>query len=97
MEETERREKREERKWPPAKLTALLQDPRRAGGCRKESDPRKTRGTSAKRSEKRETREERKKKREEKTITINMKGLTKAIVRSHNGEAQDRVDWKRDG
>ena len=59
--------------------------------------PKKTRGTSAKRSEKRETREERKKKREEKTITINMKGLTKAIVRSHNGEAQGRVVWKRDG
>ena len=59
--------------------------------------PKKIRGTSAKRSEKRETREERKKKREEKTITINRRGLTKAIVRSHNGEAQDRVDWKRDG
>ena len=26
-----------------------------------------------------------------------MRGLTKAIVRSHNGEAQGKVDWKRDG
>ena len=35
--------------------------------------------------------------REEKTKTINMRELTKAIDRSHNGEAQGRVDWKRDG
>ena len=26
-----------------------------------------------------------------------MRGPKKAIVRSHNGEAQGRVDWKRDG
>ena len=42
-------------------------------------------GKSAKRSEKRETN------------TIKMRGPQKAIVRSQNGEAQGRVDWKRDG
>ena len=42
-------------------------------------------GKSAKRREKRETN------------TIKMRGPLKAIVRSQNGEAQGRVDWKRDG
>ena len=42
-------------------------------------------GKSAKRSEKRETN------------TIKMRGPQKAIVRSQNGEAQGRVDWKRNG
>ena len=47
--------------------------------------PRERGGKGAKRSEKRETN------------TIKMRGPKKAIVRSHNGEAQGRVDWKRDG
>ena len=47
--------------------------------------PQERGGKSAKRSEKRETN------------TIKMRGPKKAIVRSHNGEAQGRVDWKRDG
>ena len=56
-----------------------------------------------------ETRDERKEKREDREKGRAQKEerrkdnhnqherLTKAIVRSHNGEAQDRVDWKRDG
>ena len=38
---------------------------------------------------------EKREKRE--TNTIKMRGPKDAIVRSHNGEAQGRVDWKRDG
>ena len=49
----ENREKREESKWPPARLTAFLQDPRRAGECKKESDLRE------KKEERRVKREER--------------------------------------
>ena len=51
---TERNEKREESKWPPARLTAFLQDPRRAGGCNKKEN-----------SDLREKKEERRVKREE--------------------------------
>ena len=47
--------------------------------------PQERGGKSAKRSEKRETN------------TIKMRGPKKAIVRSQNGEAQGRVDWKRNG
>ena len=49
----ENREKREESKWPPARLTAFLQDPGRASGCKKESDLRE------KKEERRVKREER--------------------------------------
>ena len=48
-----------------------------------------------KRAERREKREERSEERE--TSTIKMRGPKKAIVRSQNGEAQGRVDWKRNG
>ena len=47
--------------------------------------PKEGRRKSAERSEKRET------------STIKMRGPKKAIVRSQNGEAQGRVDWKRNG
>ena len=54
------------------------------------------------REERREEREERREKRAERsekreTNTIKMRGPKKAIVRSQNGEAQGRVDWKRNG
>ena len=57
----------------------------KGGMVEKRVGPQERGGKSAKRSEKRETN------------TIKMRGPKKAIVRSHNGEAQDRVDWKRDG
>ena len=45
-----------------------------------------------------ERREERRQKRQQReTSTIKIRGPKKAIVRSQNGEAQGRMDWKRDG
>jgi len=47
--------------------------------------PQERGGKSAERSEKRET------------STMKMRGPKKEIVRVQNGEAQGRVDWKRNG
>ena len=47
--------------------------------------PQERGGKSAERSEKR------------KTSTMKMRGPKKAIVRVQNGEAQGRMDWKRNG
>ena len=55
------------------------------GMAQKMFGPYKGRGQSAERSEKIQT------------STIKMGGPKDAIVRSQNGEAQGRVDWKRDG
>ena len=62
-------------------------------GKRAERDERREKGRPL--GERREKRREKRQQRE--TSTIKIRWPKKAIVRSQNGEAQGRVDWKRDG
>ena len=59
--------------------------------------PETRRGTSAKRSEKTKKKERAQREARREDDHKQHEKLTKAIVRSHNGEAQGPVDWKRDG
>ena len=68
----------------------------------KRAEREERRGKGAERDERRETGGERREKSAERsekreTSTIETTGLKEAMVRSQNGEAQGRVDWKRNG
>ena len=91
------REERREKRANGRHLDSLhfYQMPKRRKGAEKSRTLEETRDE---RKEKREDREKGRAQKEErrKDNHNQHERLTKAIVRSHNGEAQGRVDWKRE-